>query len=998
MTNYPPRNNFLTQLFKKDSDRRRSASHKLVDHPNDNTLLNYYASLAVYHPDLIIVISTDGKVISQNRSSINELLGYSPDENINYEQLLSKEKYSSLHSAFYKTLKGKPRTQEVSILTKYGQRLFVTATFIPIKKADNTVVGIFLVVQNNTSHQELKHSLELKERHLTHAQQIAEIGSWEYIIGEDRFYASDNSYDIFGIEKTDSEPSMDIPLKYTHPDDSLKVRNTLEKAIKKGIDYTIDYRIFHGKTNQLRYLKVHAEVLWQDKKPYKLIGIVKDETTQKELEIQMDKTQKDLRHIFNNLHVGIWMKEYDTNKVTYVSKWIEEITQIPLDLLYNDDATWENMVHPAHIQEVFEHQKLLKDGETIFHQYRINCMDGTTKWVFDQTVPYFNDEGKLTHLFGLIADITPEVEMRQQLDYFATHDMLTALPNQRNIYDKLDSMCEANKHRFALLYLDLDRFKLINDSLGYQIGDEVLKRTSNRLLSALPTTGYIGRISSNDFIVIIDDYKTKDSIYELAGDMINRIEEQITIDGYELNITTSIGISFYPENGDNKLTLIESAHAALYQAKQHGKNNFQIFSYSKDITSYKKYVLEKDMRKAIDKQEFELYYQPQVETNTGVIRGAEALIRWHHAEWGLVSPGEFIPLAEENHLINHIGDWVIQKVCSQLREWKDNGYSLRPISINVSPIRFMKKGLVDLVKTELEKHNIPAKYLEIEITESSLLKNEKNVLAALEGLKSLGVKIAIDDFGTGYASLNYLREFDADTIKIDQIFIQNITADNKKDTAIISSVLHLAKGLEMKVIAEGVEEYEQLEFLKQNECDEIQGYLFSKPVPLDTYEQMLQTGYIKPTKPKVNAIPEDERRSFYRVEFPYHVLGEMSILEVNERKVELGSAPVIIEDIGLGGLKILSSLKLPVNSTIKFKFHIKLMGENFYLNGDLVWKNEGKGDTFYYGIKFDINEPDEDRLAAVINKMTVLINLNHDIPDTDLIKGNPYAYLQKNNL
>lgn len=984
--------NQLSSLFKNKKDITAE------DNTDKNLLQHYSVSLAMYHPDLIVVLSPNGEILSQNRGSINEFFGYTPSESFDHEELLSKKDYHQLKSALYQALKGKTIRNEMTFLNKYKETLHTNLTFIPIKHLNGSIEGVSIIVRDNTTHQQTLAELELNKSHLEHAQQIAKIGSWEYVIDDDEIFCSDYTYDIFGLDKSQSTVSMDTPFEFMHPDDYEKSRNIVESAIAKGTSYISEFRIYHGKTNKIRYLRVQAEVMWKNNKPYKFVGVVRDYTTQQLLEIKMDESKRNTRRLLDYLAVGFWLKEYDTGKVEYISKGAEEILQYPLKELYNDPKIWLNIVHSSDKEKVMEKQSILTKGKSLSHKYRINCGDGTTKWVYDQTVPWFNDEGELTHLFGMLADATSEIEMQEQLKHFATHDTLTALPNQRSLYEKVDDLCKDEpSNNFALFYLDLDRFQLINDSLGYQIGDEVLKKVASRLLSAIPDGGYLARISSNDFIVLFEKYSSKEFIFNLAEQIIEAIEEPVTVDGYEMYVTTSIGISFFPEDGDNKLTLIESAHAALFHAKQLGKNNYQLYSFTRDITSYKKYVLEKDMRKAIEKEEFEIYYQPQVATSTGVIKGAEALIRWNHEEWGMVSPGEFIPLAEENHLIHQIGDWVIENVCKQIRIWKDKGYTVRPISINVSPIRLMKKGLVEFVADLLNKYDVPAKFLELEITEGSLLKSEKNVLNTLDGLRELGVKIAIDDFGTGFASLTYLREFNADTIKIDQVFVQNINEENKKDTAIISSVLHLAKGMDMKVIAEGVEEYEQLNFLKQKECDEIQGYLFSKPVSLDIFEQMLETGYIKPTKPKVNKMPEDERRSFYRLKFPTPALGEMTIMEVNEKKVNLGSAQVLVEDIGLGGLKILSSLKLPVSSTIKLTFNIELMGEDFQLYGLLVWKDEAKRDTFHYGIEFNISEPEEDRLAGVINKMSVLLRLNHTIPDTNFINQNPYTYIQKNN-
>ncbi|WP_164670241.1 EAL domain-containing protein [Virgibacillus doumboii] len=967
------------------------------DNLDRNDILDYYASLAMHHPDLIVIISPEGKVISQNKGSMNEFLGYSPDETIDHKEYLPKKSYHNLKYAFYEAMKGNTSRHEITLLNKYEQIIHAVVSAIPIKKADGDVKGVYFIVRDNTEHKQTMELLELHKSHLEHAQQISKIGSWEYLIDEDHLTCSDYFYDIFGYTQDESDTMAKL-FEFVYPDDYDNAYNVVTKAIEKGVSYVCDFRIRHGETGELRYLKSQAEAVWKNNKPYKLVGVVKDYTTQQLLENKMEETKQNTKLLLDNLTVGFWMRNLSTGEMDYISNGAEELLGYPLQELYDMPDLWEKLIHPKDKEITLNRRELMMNGEIVRDYYRILCGDGTTKWVADQTIPWTNDSSKVTHSFGMLIDITAEMEMQHQLEYFSTHDQLTALPNQRSLYSKIDELCKSESGRnFALLYLDLDRFQLINDSLGYQIGDEVLKKVANGLLSAIAEGAYLARISSNDFIVVVEDYSTQEFIFQMAERIIESIEKTITVDEYELHVTTSIGISFFPEDGNDKLSLIESAHAALYRAKQLGKNNYQLYSSSKDITSFKKFVLERDMRKAIDNEEFEIYYQPQVETDTGVITGAEALIRWNHADWGLVSPGEFIPLAEENHLVHQIGEWVIENVCRQIRMWKDQGYNIRPISVNLSPIQFMKKGLVEFVAEQLSRNDLPAKYLELEITEGSLLKNEKVVLNTMEGLRGLGIKVAVDDFGTGYASMVYLREFNADTIKIDQIFIQNIANENDKDRAIISSVLHLAKGLGMKVIAEGVEEYDQLEFLKQKECDLIQGYLFSKPVPLETLEQMLQTGYLKPTKRKIEKAPEEERRNYYRLEFPSPVLGEMTIIEINKRKVSLGSADVLIEDIGLGGLKIVSSLKLPVNSEIKLNFKVELIGEEFQLNGHLAWKNEAKGDTFFYGIEFNITESEEDRLAAVINKMSVLLRANNDIPDTNFINQNPYAYIRKNH-
>lgn len=709
---------------------------------------------------------------------------------------------------------------------------------------------------------------------------------------------------------------------------------------------------------------------------------------------QLEIKEQDLRKLYENLNVGIWMKEYPSWEITYISKGAEEILQIPLDIFLNEKL-WEKMIHPEDKDIVFEKRKLVEAGQTVSHQYRINCGEGTEKWIYDQTVPSFDEDGNITSLFGLFADITEEIKMQQQLDHFATHDPLTTLPNQRSLYEKLDELCSSEQiNQFAVLHLDLDRFILINNSFGYDIGDLVLKKVVKKLKTMIPKDAFISRMGNNDFILVTNNYRSKQKVFQLAKKLMTEIEEPLEIHTHKIYITTSIGISFFPDDGHDKIELLRSAHAALYRAKGLDKSNYQLYSFSKDITSYKKYMLELDLREAIKNEEFELYYQPQIKPETGDIQGAEALIRWHHKEWGLVSPDEFIPLAEENHLIKEIDKLVIKKVCTQLRNWINSGYTIQPISINISPARFMEKGLVELVKDQLAIHQIRAEFLIIEITESSPLKSEESVVNTINQLRQLGIKIAIDDFGTGYSSLQYLRDFPADIIKIDQLFIQSIQTDSIQDSAIIASIFHLAKGLGLKIVAEGVEEYEQLEFLKQNNCDQIQGYLFSKPVPNNTFRTMLKTGYITPTKPQPFETPKYDERSLFRLQLPTHMIAEISIIEISNHPINLGRIQILVENISVNGLKILSSLNLPVNSTIKFKFFIHLIGEEFELGGQLIWKNETKRNTFHYGGEFFINKTVKKQLKVIIQKMIHLQEANREIPNTPFSYEDPYDFLQ----
>ncbi|MFC4025194.1 EAL domain-containing protein [Oceanobacillus longus] len=977
-------------LFKRNIYSNNHAIDK--QNTKGNALSLPLPSLAFNHPDLIIAFSPYGDIISQTSKRLIELLGSRLQTKNDFLHLFPESTSERLDTLFTNTLGGKSENIEIEVNKNNGQQIQLLLTFIPIRINNNHVEGIYLIINDLTEHVQLEQSLERMKKHLNHSQQIAAVGSWEYIINDDKFDCSINLFDTIGIDESENI-SIERLFTLVHSKDYSLTRQKFDESTKKGNSFATEFRILHGKTNELRYITAQAECIKKDGIPYRLVGVIKDDTSYKRLENELKNQITNLQHIYDHLKAGIWLRENTEGKMVFASKGLVDILKCPLKRIYEDPDYWKQMVSPDYRTMLIESINLLKKGQITQNTFEIECPDGKTKWLQEQTFPWMNDEGEIAYLFGMVLDITDELEMHDKLNFLAYHDALTNMPNQHGLYNKLDSLCQANQP-FALLYLDLDRFNVINDSLGYHVGDELLKEVASGLIAIISQEGYISRISGTDFVIVMENYKDKDSIFRLAEQLMKHIQKPVTIEEFDIQITTSIGISFFPEHGESKLTLIENAHSALYRAKRQGKNNYKIYSDMKDISSYKKYILDKDMRKALKNEEFEIYYQPKVNTE-GIIVGAEALLRWNHHEWGLVSPGEFIPIAEENHFINDLGDWVIKEVCVQLKEWKEKGLTLRPIAINLSPIRLMKKGLVEYVKQQLELYQIPGNYLEFEITEESLLKSDHTVLSTLEDLKSIGTTIAIDDFGTGYSSLQYLREIHADTLKIDKIFVQHITDENKVDAAIVSSTMHLAKGLGLKVVAEGVEEYEQLEFLKQNECDIIQGYLFSKPVALETFEQMLQTGYLLPSKKKLSLIPEVERRAFYRFEFPYRVLGNMTITEVNHRKVSLGATPILIENISLGGIKIVSLLKLPINSDMKFMFAFTLMNELFELEGTLTWKNDAKGDMFFYGVKFNLNTYDEDRLAPLINQLSVLQNTNQQIPNTDFVYEDSFSYLHK---
>lgn len=439
---------------------------------------------------------------------------------------------------------------------------------------------------------------------------------------------------------------------------------------------------------------------------------------------------------------------------------------------------------------------------------------------------------------SIIRDITERRLTEEKINSLVYLDPLTGLPNRRLLYDRLTAaldQAKLNLQVISILYIDLDRFKPINDTFGHQTGDQVLIEVSNRIQGIITKQDTLSRIGGDEFILLLSNTDYVETAKQ-ARNILNALNKPFHINGHDMFITSSIGISMFPSNGEDLETLFKNADLAMYRVKEHGKNDFQFFTPEMNENISRKTKLEIGLRKGLEQGEFTIHYQPQIEIKNGNLIGVEALIRWNHPELGSISPAEFIPLAEESGIIVHIGEWVIQKACQQVKIWQDAGYPSFRVAVNISAKQFSQSNLTEIVKKALTDTDLDPKYLELELTES-IIQNSKSAISTMHKLKSMGIHLSIDDFGTGYSSLSYLKLFPIDTLKIDQYFTRNIHAD-VKDAALVDTIIKMAHNLELNVIAEGVETLYQLEFLQQRQCDQAQGYYFSRPLPAEEFERV----------------------------------------------------------------------------------------------------------------------------------------------------------------
>jgi diguanylate cyclase (GGDEF)-like protein/PAS domain S-box-containing protein len=462
----------------------------------------------------------------------------------------------------------------------------------------------------------------------------------------------------------------------------------------------------------------------------------------------------------------------------------------------------------------------------------------------DSVSPIHDREGLATGAVLVFRDVSAARAMALEMTYSAQHDFLTGLPNRMLFNDRVRqaiALAQRRTKRAAVMFLDLDGFKHINDSLGHPIGDKLLQSIATCLVACVRTSDTVSRQGGDEFVVLLAEMEQSEDAAITARRMLRSVAEVHSIDQHDLHVTTSIGLSVFPDDGLDAETLIKNADTAMYQAKENGRQGYQFFKTAMNVRAVERQFIEESLRTALERSEFALHYQPKVNLKSGEITGAEALIRWTHPTRGVISPAQFIPIAEDSGLILPIGNWVLREACRQTRAWVDAGLPLTNMAVNISAMMFRDDHFLEGVFEILDATRLDPRFLELELTESVLMKRAESVESILKALRARGTRIAIDDFGTGYSSLSYLRKFPVDALKIDQSFIRQITAA-PDDAAIVTAIISLGQSLNLRVIAEGVETQEELAFLQAHRCEEAQGYYFSRPVPPQQFAAVLKSG------------------------------------------------------------------------------------------------------------------------------------------------------------
>lgn len=518
---------------------------------------------------------------------------------------------------------------------------------------------------------------------------------------------------------------------------------------------------------------------------------------------------------------------------------------------------WHERIHPEDRKRVTSGLYAFIDGDAKFwsDEYRYRRADGAHALVIDRGFIMRDELGNAVRMISSMMDITERKQAEEKINYLAYYDALTGLPNRTLFEDRLPkalSLAQRNEQMLAVMFLDLDRFKTINETLGHSVGDRLLCGVAERLTSCLRGSDTVARFAGDGFALLLTQIsntedaariarRTENNAVEIAHNILEALRQPFNCEGHALYITASMGIGVYPHDGKDTQTLLRNTGAALNRVKEEGGSSYQFYTASMNAKALQQLVVENNLRLALEREEFVLHYQPQVEISSGRIIGVEALIRWQSPELGLVSPADFIPLAENNGLIVPIGEWSLRTACAQNKSWQEDGLAPLRVSVNLSPRQFEQPDLIETVARVLKETGLSHTYLELELTESSIMKNPERAIETLRKLKEMEIEISIDDFGTGHSSLSYLKRFPIDRLKIDQSFVRDATTD-PTDAAIIMAIITLAQNLRLKVTAEGVETEEQLKFLHLLKCGEMQGYLFSRPIPAEALRQLLVEG------------------------------------------------------------------------------------------------------------------------------------------------------------
>ncbi len=788
----------------------------------------------------VVVGSTDSGTLEVMNPAFARMHGYSVDELTGRPivEVIAPEMRAELPEQIRIAYRLGHYTFESRHIRKDGTIFPVLVNVTAVRDEDGRLLHQIVTVLDITERKKVEDALRKSEDSLREAQKIAGIGNWDWNMRTGELLWSDEIYRIFGIKPRQFQAAYGNFLNTVHPGDRDFVEQAVDKAIKERAPYDINHRIVHP-DGSVRVVNEQGRVfLGEDGQPVRMVGTVHDITEEIENRREMQKLAMALEQASD------WILVTDLKgRIEYVNKAVTAMSGFEkTDLMGKTPAIFKSGKHDESFYR--ELWQTIQSGHPYQAIITNKRKDGRLFEIYHSITPLKNESGEITHFITTSKDVSQQKLLEDRLHYLANYDALTDLPNRMLFLDRLHQSlgrAEHNRRQVAVVCIDIGRFSLINDSYGYEVGDVVLKETAERLSGLIRDGDTASRFGADEFGLILADMAHSDDVLRIIDHIISELQKPIGKDGIELILTLSAGISLFPHDGHDETTLLRNADIALSRARGTGGNSYLFFQAEMNTHASEFVLLERHLHQALKNREFLLHYQPYFDARTGKIAGMEALLRWQSENLGLVMPSRFIPILEDTGMIVEVGQWVFRSVCRQIGEWQHQGLAVVPVAFNLSVVQFRRIDLVDTMEEEIRASAVDPRCLTLEITESTFMNDLAYTDLILERLKKLGMRIAIDDFGTGYSSLSYLKRLPLDILKIDISFVRDI-ASNPDDEAIAAVIISLAKSLNLKTLAEGVETEAQLNVLQRLGCDLIQGFFFCRPMPGREVEDFLKRG------------------------------------------------------------------------------------------------------------------------------------------------------------
>jgi diguanylate cyclase (GGDEF)-like protein/PAS domain S-box-containing protein len=795
-----------------------------------------FRSLVENTPDNIARWDTEGRYLYIN--PVHErTLGKSASEIIG---TVIPDRHKGVKSAIAQVVAtGNPITVSETIAMQDGTIEYHDVRLVPERDLSGEIVTILGIGRNITERKKMELEIaKQKDFQQTLLLGIAEAGLGVHVIEEGRYiYTNDiEKAKKYGYDETFCEIKPKF-IETIHPDDREKALDMYTRRLR-GEDVPSTYELGVIQSDGVRREHSVSVIVIPNTDPVQTIVVTQDITERKMMEEMMIQKESRLKEAQKIAKVGSWELEFPGLNLSW-SDEIFRIFEIDPNSFQPSYDYFLNTIHPEdrhYIDTVFADSLKNKTPYDVVHRFLLN--DGEIKYIHERGETLFDEEGNPIRSVGTVQDITERKSIEKKIEHMAHHDALTGLPNRtlaKARAEQIIAHAKRTKSKAAFLFIDLDGFKAINDTLGHSAGDLMLKTVASRLKECVRESDVISRQGGDEFLLILSDIREENIIASTTQKVLSELEKSYKINDYTLSLSGSIGISLYPDHGETFDLLLQSADTAMYKAKESGKNGYYFYTQQMTHTIIGQFKIQNDLKNGLKNDEFILFYQPQIDLGTNRISGVEALIRWKHSIMGMIPPMNFIPIAEKSGLIVPIGEWVIQEACRQAALWEEMGIDLC-VAVNISALQFKRGNLEEIVKNALHTSRINPNRLELELTESIIMHDADNALQSVRNLKALGVQLSIDDFGTGYSSLSYLKRFAVDKLKIDQSFVRDILEDHE-DAAIVKTIIQMAKNLNLKTIAEGVENAQVLSIIDSFGCDEVQGYHFAKPMESSEFER-----------------------------------------------------------------------------------------------------------------------------------------------------------------